>query len=131
VALLLEEYGPEIIHIKGIHNTVSDTISRLDYCPVQNNREAWMTCTQCWCYYASHTSDEQPAIHPASMNSVFADRCEEYMIYPLTVKEIAEAQETDPKIHNLTMDPQYTRQLVENTQALAKECHGPVDCPLR
>eukprot|EP00804_Cyclotella_cryptica_P016364 CCRYP_009917-RA/>CCRYP_009917-RA protein AED:0.42 eAED:0.64 QI:0/0/0/1/0/0/2/0/103 len=25
--LLLEEYGPEIVHIKGIHNTVADAIS--------------------------------------------------------------------------------------------------------
>jgi hypothetical protein len=49
--LLLEEYGPEIIHIKGIHNTVADAISHLDYCPVQNTRETWMTFTQCWCYY--------------------------------------------------------------------------------
>ena len=46
--LVLEEYGPEIIHIKDIHNTVADAISRLDYCPVQNNRETWMTFTQCW-----------------------------------------------------------------------------------
>jgi hypothetical protein len=26
--LVLEEYGPEIIYIKGIHNTVADAISR-------------------------------------------------------------------------------------------------------
>ena len=32
--LLLEEYGPEIVHIKGIHNTVADAISRLDFGPV-------------------------------------------------------------------------------------------------
>jgi hypothetical protein len=31
--LLLEEYGPEIIYIKGIHNTVADAISRLDTIP--------------------------------------------------------------------------------------------------
>jgi hypothetical protein len=29
--LLLEEYGPEIIYIKGIHNTVADAVSRLEY----------------------------------------------------------------------------------------------------
>jgi hypothetical protein len=29
--LLLEEYGPKIVHIKGIHNTIADTISWLDY----------------------------------------------------------------------------------------------------
>ena len=31
--LLLEEYGPEIIYIKGIHNTVADAISRLEMVP--------------------------------------------------------------------------------------------------
>ncbi len=29
--LLLEEYGPKIVYNKGIHNTVADTISRLEY----------------------------------------------------------------------------------------------------
>jgi hypothetical protein len=31
--LLLEEYGPKIVYIKGIHNTIADTISRLEYDP--------------------------------------------------------------------------------------------------
>ena len=34
--LLLEEYGPEIIYIKGIHNTNANTISRLEYDPSVN-----------------------------------------------------------------------------------------------
>ncbi len=34
--LLLEEYGPEIVYIKGIHNTVADAISRLEYDPNVN-----------------------------------------------------------------------------------------------
>jgi len=34
--LLLEEYGPEIVYIKGIHNTVADAISRLEYDPAAN-----------------------------------------------------------------------------------------------
>jgi hypothetical protein len=34
--LLLEEYGPEIVCIKGIHNTVADAISRLEYNPSIN-----------------------------------------------------------------------------------------------
>ncbi len=29
--LLLEEYGPKIIYMKGIHNTVADAISWLEY----------------------------------------------------------------------------------------------------
>jgi hypothetical protein len=34
--LLLEEYAPEIIYIKGIHNTVADAISRPEYDPKLN-----------------------------------------------------------------------------------------------
>jgi hypothetical protein len=34
--LLLEEYGPEIVYIKGIHNTVADAISRLEYDPYRS-----------------------------------------------------------------------------------------------
>jgi hypothetical protein len=34
--LLLEEYAPEIIYIKGIHNTTVDAISQLDYDPKLN-----------------------------------------------------------------------------------------------
>jgi hypothetical protein len=33
--LLLEEYAPETVNIKGIHNTVADAISRLEYNSVQ------------------------------------------------------------------------------------------------
>ncbi len=34
--LLLEEYGPKIVYIKGLHNTVADAISRLEYDPSIN-----------------------------------------------------------------------------------------------
>ncbi len=34
--LLLEEYAPEIIYLKGIHNTVADAISQLEYDPKLN-----------------------------------------------------------------------------------------------
>ena len=47
--LLLEEYGPTIVYIKGIQNTVADAISRLDYGPVQQDRSTMMTFAQCWC----------------------------------------------------------------------------------
>ncbi len=51
--LLLEEYGPTIVYIKGIHNTVADAISRLDYGPVPEDRSTMMTFAQCWCHYTS------------------------------------------------------------------------------
>ena len=34
--LLLEEYRPGIVYIKGLHNTVADAISRLEYDPSVN-----------------------------------------------------------------------------------------------
>ncbi len=34
--LLLEEYAPDIVYIKGVHNTVADAISRLEYNPALN-----------------------------------------------------------------------------------------------
>ena len=37
--LLLEEYGPEIIWIKGIHNTVTDALSRLEYDLTKNIKD--------------------------------------------------------------------------------------------
>eukprot|EP00804_Cyclotella_cryptica_P008974 CCRYP_012047-RA/>CCRYP_012047-RA protein AED:0.17 eAED:0.16 QI:0/0/0/1/0/0/3/0/299 len=107
--LLLKEYGPEIIHIKGIHNTVAGAISCLDYSPVHNQRDTWMTFTQCWCHFASHIT--------AASN---IPRCEEEVIYPLTVNVIAEAQLSDPSIQKLASDKEYTMCLVENTQVLHK-----------
>jgi hypothetical protein len=29
--LLLEDYGPEIVYIKGMHNTIADAVLRLEY----------------------------------------------------------------------------------------------------
>jgi hypothetical protein len=34
--LLLDEFAPEIVYIKGIHNMVADAISQLDYNPEVN-----------------------------------------------------------------------------------------------
>jgi hypothetical protein len=34
--LLLEEFSPKIVYIKGIHNTIADAISQLEYDPSIN-----------------------------------------------------------------------------------------------
>jgi hypothetical protein len=63
--LLLEEYGPEILYIKGIHNSMADTVLRLEYDPsinqtaerfhmvkVRNSssqRQCWMTVSKKQC----------------------------------------------------------------------------------
>ena len=104
--ILLEEYAPKIIYIKGIHNTVADAISRLDYDPklnstneynhathVRSTKEGgcqnWLMFSKFWTCY-NKTQDPVEA-NTTQMNHVFANRSEEDEIYPLTVKEIVEA----------------------------------------
>ena len=98
---MLEEYGPEIIYIKGIHNTVADAISRLKYDPSINrtavsngvHKQNWMTDSKQWCNLEKNDTTE----HEDHMNLVFTNPGEEEEIYPLTTIEIAKAQK---KIEN-------------------------------
>jgi len=118
--LLLEEFGPEIIHIKNIHDTVAGAISCHDYNSTHTNKENCMTFTQCWCHYVSHTAPQQPAVHQNSMNLVFANRSKGDVINPLTVQQIVEAQLIDTHLHTLACDNKFTTKVVENTQVLCK-----------
>eukprot|EP00804_Cyclotella_cryptica_P013137 CCRYP_019654-RA/>CCRYP_019654-RA protein AED:0.35 eAED:0.38 QI:0/-1/0/1/-1/1/1/0/230 len=96
--ILLEEYGPTVVYIKDIHNTVADAISRLDYGPVANDRSTWMTllnADSCWCYHNTAQPEASLATTEESMNQVFANQNEEDSIYPLMAREIAEAQQGD------------------------------------
>eukprot|EP00804_Cyclotella_cryptica_P027451 CCRYP_008864-RA/>CCRYP_008864-RA protein AED:0.29 eAED:0.29 QI:0/0/0/1/1/1/2/245/709 len=115
--LLLEEYGPTIVYIKGIHNTVADAISRLDYGPVTDDRSTWMTFAQCWCYHNTSQPEASLASTQESMNQVFANRNKEDSIYPLTTREIAEAQQQDDSL----LSKGYLTQLVENIKVLCKD----------
>ena len=44
--------------------------------------------------------EESPITQQHQLNMVFANRSEEDVIYPLTVKEIAQAHEDNPVIRN-------------------------------
>jgi hypothetical protein len=86
--ILLEEYAPEIIYIKGIHNTVADAISRLDYDPKLNTtneynhathvmstkvegNQKWMMFTKNWsCFSETQDPDKTNMIE---MNHVFTN----------------------------------------------------------
>ena len=54
------------------------------------------------------------------MNLVFANQDDEDAIYPLTTREIAEAQKHDNELNNMTDEHGYMTQLVENTKVLCK-----------
>jgi hypothetical protein len=136
---LLEEYGPEIVYIKGIHNTIADAISQLEYDPSINqtaenyhmtkvkkrsskrsHKQSWMTLSTHWCNLEIDTSKHK------DLNFVFANHREEDEIYPLTTIEIAETQCKDQELKayykkNAIMPKKDTcLQLVENTKVLCK-----------
>ncbi len=110
--LLLEEYGPKIIYIKGIHNTVADAVLLLENDPssnqtaesfhttkVRNNssqRQCSMMVLKNWCKpdidldnLDSYTDKHE------DWNPMFAHHEEEDKVYLLTLTEIADAQHKD------------------------------------
>ncbi len=69
------------MHIKGIHTTVADAISRLDIEPVQNEKAKWMTFMKCWCHYTMHApTEESTHTHQHQINMVFTNHSEEDVI---------------------------------------------------
>jgi hypothetical protein len=113
--LLLEEYGPEIVYIKGIHNTVVNTVLRLEYVPSVNRtaesfhtmkvrnrsrqRQCWMRVSKNWCKLDidSDNLDSYSDKHD-DWNLMFAHHEEEEEVYPLTLTEIADAQRKDQEL---------------------------------
>jgi hypothetical protein len=76
--LIIEEYGPEIIYIKGEHNTVADTISWLDFSPKaetknldQNN---WKILAKRWCAFSTHPIKGNSINSTMDSNHVFVIR---------------------------------------------------------
>jgi hypothetical protein len=113
--LLLEEYGPMIIYIKGIHNTMADAVSQLEYVPsinrtaesfymtkVRNNssqRQCWMMVSKKWCKLDIDSDNLDSYIDKHDdWNLVFAHYKEEEEVYPLTLIEIADAQHKDREL---------------------------------
>eukprot|EP00804_Cyclotella_cryptica_P027243 CCRYP_014358-RA/>CCRYP_014358-RA protein AED:0.29 eAED:0.29 QI:0/-1/0/1/-1/1/1/0/109 len=61
----------------------------------------------------------ETSAYQEEMNLAFANRSKEDVIYPLTVREIAEAQKLDASLK--TLKDQYSTQLVESTHLLCKD----------
>jgi hypothetical protein len=138
--LLLEEYGPVIVYIKGIHNTVAGAISRLEYDPSVNKtaescsmtkvkgnsrsiqRQNWLTLSKHWCKVETDDTTKHE-----DFNLVFATHGEEDKIYPLTTIEIAEAQKKDRNLkvyykrNTITPKKGMSFQLIEDTNVRCKE----------
>ncbi len=114
--LLLEEYAPEIIYIKGIHNTLADAILQLEYDPKLNTTNEYTHAMlgvepeelsmQGWKSFAHHWRSYNEASMPTQahcfhLNEVFGNCSDEGKIYPLTTAEIAAAQWANASLKHL------------------------------
>jgi hypothetical protein len=138
--LLLEEYAPEIIYIKGIHNTVADAILQLEYVPKLNTTNEYTHAmlgveqeklsAQQWKSFAHHWRSYNEISMPMQaycfhMNEVFANCSDKDEIYPLTTVEIAEAKRADASLkhlfkRNAVIDQGLEIKLIENTTCVCK-----------
>jgi hypothetical protein len=148
--LLLEEYGPKIVYIKGIHNTVADAVMWLEYNPSDNKtaesfhatkvrdnssqKQCWMMVSKKWCKLDidSDNLDSYTNKHD-DWNLVFTHHKEEEEVYPLTLTEIADAQRKDHelkaylKTNAIMPQKDMSIQLIEDTKVLYK--NGKVMIP--
>ncbi len=147
----MEEYAPEIIYIKGIHNTVAEAILQLKYDPKLNKTNEYTHAmlgvepeelsTQQWKSFAHHWRSYNEASMPTQahcfhMNEVFANHSDEDEIYPLTTVEIAAAQRADASLKHLfkcnaVFDQGLEIKLIENTTCVCKDGRLVIPKPLQ
>jgi hypothetical protein len=147
----LEEFASEIVYIKGIHNTVADAISWLDYNPeVDPTSEfnystfgipakgetiaKWKAFSKLWhCYNENNPGNEA---QECNLNKVFAYRSKEEEIFPLTTPEIPEAQKADIKLkhcfmRNAVLDKGLEVRLVDSTYVVGNDGKMTIPKPLQ
>jgi hypothetical protein len=149
--LLLKEYAPEIIYIKGIHNTVADAILQLEYYlklnkineythamlgvePDELSAQRWKSFAHHWRSYNEARTPTQA--HCFHMNEVFGNCSDEDKIYPLTTAEIAAAQRADASLkhlfkRNAVIDQGLEIKLIENTTCVYKDGQLVIPKPLQ
>jgi hypothetical protein len=138
---LLQEFAPEIVCIKGIHNTAADAISQLDYNPAVNltcefnystfgipakgeTIVKWKAFSKLWrCYNKNNPGNET---QECNLNEVFANHSKEEEIFPLVTPEITEAQNANVKLKhcfrcNAVLDKGLEVRLVDDTYVVCKE----------
>ncbi len=147
----MEEYAPEIIHIKGIHNTVADTILELEYDPkliktneythailgVEPEELSVQQCKSFAHHWHSYNDTSMPTqAYCFHMNEEFVNCSDEDEIYPLTTEEIAEAQRADASLKHLfkrnpVIDQALVINLIENTTCVCKDGWLVIPKPLQ
>ncbi len=149
--LLLEEYAPKIIYVKGIHNTVADAILRLEYDPKLNKTTEYTHAmlgvepeelsVQQWKSFAHHwhSYNETSTLTQAycfHMSEVFAKCSDKDEIHPLTTVEIVDAQQAGASLkhlfkRNTVIDQGLEIKLIENTTCVCKDGRLVIPKPLQ
>jgi hypothetical protein len=147
----LEEFAPEIVYIKGIHNMVADAISQLDYNPKVSPTSKfnystfgipakgdtivkWIAFSKLWrCYNENNPGNKRQECY---LNEVFANRSKEEEIIPLTTPEIAEAQKANSELKhcfrcNAVIDKGLEVRLVDDTYVVCKDGKMIIPKPLQ
>ncbi len=102
------------------------------------NKEApqrWLMCSKFWSCY-NKTQEDPDKTTMIQMNQVFANRSEEDELYPLTVKEIAEAQKANTKLKHLfksnaVLDKGPELQIIENESCICNKGWLVIPKPLQ
>ncbi len=149
--LILEVFAPVIVYIKGIHNTVTDAISWLDFNPEVNLTSEfnystfgipakggtivkWKAFSKLWrCYNENNSGNET---QECNLNKVFANRSKEDEIFPLTTPEIAEARKADVILkhcfrRNSVLDNGLEVRLVDDMYMVCKDGKVIIPKPLQ
>ncbi len=147
----MEEFAPEIVYIKGIHNTVADAISQLDYNPKVNLTSEfnystfgipakvetivnWKAFSKLWrCYNINNPGKET---QECNLNKVFANHSKEEEIFPLTTPEIAGAQKANVKLkncfrRNAVLDKGLEVRLLDDAYVVCMNCKMIIPKPLQ
>jgi hypothetical protein len=146
-----EDFPPKIVYVKGIHNTVADAISWLDYNPtvnlaskcnhatlgmsVKGNTIAkWKTFLKLWCCYNGYNNGNK--MQKCNLNQVFANCSKEEEIFLLTTQVIADAEKAADKLKhcfkcNTVLDKGLEVCLVEDTHMVCKDGRMIIPKPLQ
>ncbi len=139
------------ITLKGIHNTVADTILQLEYDPKLNKTNEYTHAilgveperlsAQQWKSFENHWRSYNEASMPMQapcfhMNEVFANCSDKDKIYPLTTMEIAAAQWADVSLkhlfkRNAVIDQELEIKLTENSTCVCKDGRLVIPKPLQ
>jgi hypothetical protein len=139
------------MYIKGIHNTVADAISWLDYNPELNTTNDYTHATlgvepeelsaQQWKLFAHHRqsynkSSASTEAHCFHINDVLVHCSKVEKIHPVTTEEISEAQQADASLNHLfkrnaVIDEGLEIKLIKSTACVCKDGWLVIPKPLQ